>query len=211
LGLETCRALVAHGGHVIGTCREEKKCKDTTEAIEKEFSKSGGKFETLVMDLNSLKSVKEAADAFRAKKLPLHGLICNAGKEKLFFVVCMCVLFAPSRSSFPCRFSTSLSSGVMACPYALTEEKLESQFGVNHMAHFLLVTRLLDILKVSSLFLLPRPPSLPRSPFISIMCVAPAFSLSPRVSYISPPPSSSPLIRRLLLLLVSPFSRLMLT
>lgn len=35
----------------------------------------------------------------------------------------------------------------MACPYAKTKEGFESQFGVNHLAHFLLVTSLLPELK----------------------------------------------------------------
>ncbi|KAL5487320.1 hypothetical protein EMCRGX_G019909 [Ephydatia muelleri] len=39
------------------------------------------------------------------------------------------------------------NAGVMACPYAKTEDGFEMQFGVNHLAHFLLTNLLLDRLK----------------------------------------------------------------
>ena len=35
----------------------------------------------------------------------------------------------------------------MACPYSKTVDGFESQFGVNHLAHFLLVTSLVPELK----------------------------------------------------------------
>ncbi len=39
------------------------------------------------------------------------------------------------------------NAGIMACPYSKTIDGFESQFGVNHLAHFLLVTSLLPELK----------------------------------------------------------------
>jgi NAD(P)-dependent dehydrogenase (short-subunit alcohol dehydrogenase family) len=39
------------------------------------------------------------------------------------------------------------NAGIMACPYSKTKDGFESQFGVNHVAHFLLVTSLLPELK----------------------------------------------------------------
>ncbi|KAL5487327.1 hypothetical protein EMCRGX_G019916 [Ephydatia muelleri] len=39
------------------------------------------------------------------------------------------------------------NAGVMACPYSKTEDGFEMQFGVNHLAHFLLTNLLLDRLK----------------------------------------------------------------
>ena len=39
------------------------------------------------------------------------------------------------------------NAGIMACPYEKTVDGFESQFGVNHLAHFLLVTSLLPELK----------------------------------------------------------------
>jgi len=44
-----------------------------------------------------------------------------------------------------------LNAGIMALPQrTLTEEKLEAQFGVNHVAHHLLTTLLLDVVKKSA-------------------------------------------------------------
>ncbi|KAJ1557686.1 hypothetical protein HK405_015407, partial [Cladochytrium tenue] len=42
------------------------------------------------------------------------------------------------------------NAGVMACPYAATADGYESQFAVNHLAHFHLARRLLDLLDRSA-------------------------------------------------------------
>lgn len=41
------------------------------------------------------------------------------------------------------------NAGVMGCPYQMTEDGLEMQFGVNHIGHFLLTLLLLDLMNQS--------------------------------------------------------------
>ncbi|KAJ3290679.1 Retinol dehydrogenase 14 [Borealophlyctis nickersoniae] len=42
------------------------------------------------------------------------------------------------------------NAGIMACPFALTSDGIETQFGVNHVGHFVLTTTLLPLLKASA-------------------------------------------------------------
>jgi len=103
---------------VIAAVRDVKRSETEFEPIIKSMM-GNAKLELLTLDLNSFKSIRSFAAAFKAKNLPLHMLIANAG--------------------------------VMAIPkLTYTEEKIETQFGVNHVGHHLLVTLLLDVLKKSA-------------------------------------------------------------
>jgi len=42
------------------------------------------------------------------------------------------------------------NAGVMACPYRLSEDNIELQFATNHLGHFLLTTRLLEVIEKSA-------------------------------------------------------------
>ena len=71
LGVETARALAAHGAEIIGTVRDVKKGQRATAGI------SG--ITLLQMDLASLASVRAAADRLVADGKPLDLIIANAG------------------------------------------------------------------------------------------------------------------------------------
>jgi NAD(P)-dependent dehydrogenase (short-subunit alcohol dehydrogenase family) len=46
------------------------------------------------------------------------------------------------------RFDVVIANaGVMACPYGLTEDGFETQFGTNHLGHFVLINRIASLIK----------------------------------------------------------------
>jgi NAD(P)-dependent dehydrogenase (short-subunit alcohol dehydrogenase family) len=107
LGVETARALVAHGAKVVGTARDLGKARGATNHIPG--------LELVELDLASLASVRAAADGLLAAGKPFDVVIANAG--------------------------------VMACPKSTTEDGFETQFGTNHLGHFVLVNRIASLLK----------------------------------------------------------------
>jgi NAD(P)-dependent dehydrogenase (short-subunit alcohol dehydrogenase family) len=115
LGVETARALAAHGANVVGTARDLDKAKRTTSEVSKAAAESGSSFEVIELDLASLKSVRAAAD-----KLVSDG--------RLFDVVIA-------------------NAGVMATPFGKTEDGFETQFGTNHLGHFVFVNSIAELIK----------------------------------------------------------------
>src|ERR1700741_3109993 len=67
LGVETARALVAHGAHVVGAARDLGKAEGATNEVRKEAAANGGSLELIALDLASLKSVRAGAEALLAK------------------------------------------------------------------------------------------------------------------------------------------------
>jgi NAD(P)-dependent dehydrogenase (short-subunit alcohol dehydrogenase family) len=107
LGVETARALIAHGAEVVGTARDLGKARRATSHI------TG--LDLVELDLASLASVRTAADRLVAVGKPFDVVIANAG--------------------------------VMACPKGTTADGFETQFGTNHLGHFVLVNRIASLLK----------------------------------------------------------------
>jgi NAD(P)-dependent dehydrogenase (short-subunit alcohol dehydrogenase family) len=115
LGVETARALAAHGAYVVGAARDLKKAEAATEQVRKDAAANGGGFELIEVDLGNLKSVRAAADKLVAKGEPFDVVIANAG--------------------------------VMATPFGKTEDGFETQFGTNHLGHFVLVNRIASMIR----------------------------------------------------------------
>lgn len=115
LGVETARALAAHGADVVGAARDLDKANRATASVRESAAKSGGSFSVVELDLASLKSVRACADALNADGRPFDIIIANAG--------------------------------VMACPKSTTTDGFETQFGTNHLGHFVLINRIANLLK----------------------------------------------------------------
>jgi NAD(P)-dependent dehydrogenase (short-subunit alcohol dehydrogenase family) len=115
LGVETARALVAHGADVVGAARDLEKAQRATSEASKAAAVTGASFEVVELDLANLKSVRAAADKLVADGRTFDVIIANAG--------------------------------VMATPFGKTEDGFETQFGTNHLGHFVFVNRIAKLIK----------------------------------------------------------------
>jgi NAD(P)-dependent dehydrogenase (short-subunit alcohol dehydrogenase family) len=113
LGIETARALAAHGAQVVGAARDLAKAERATTEIRAQAANGGG-FELVGLDLASLKSVRACADALVTAGKPFDVVIANAG--------------------------------VMRTPFGHTADGFETQFGTNHLGHFVLVNRIASLI-----------------------------------------------------------------
>ncbi|WP_024519105.1 SDR family NAD(P)-dependent oxidoreductase [Bradyrhizobium sp. Tv2a-2] len=113
LGVETARALVAHGAQVVGAARDLPKAERATKDVRAQ-SANGGGLELVELDLASLNSVRACAEALVADARRFDVVICNAG--------------------------------VMRTPFGHTADGFETQFGTNHLGHFLLVNRITSLI-----------------------------------------------------------------
>ena len=115
IGVETARALAAHGGQVVGAARDVEKAEAATAQVRKDAAANGGSFELVALDLASLKSVRACADELLARGEAFDVVIANAG--------------------------------VMATPLGHTVDGFETQFGTNHLGHFVLVNRIASLIR----------------------------------------------------------------
>jgi len=99
LGVETARALAAHGAHVGGAARDLAKAEAATAQVRKDAAVNGGSFETIQLDLGSLASVRNCADKLLAKGEPFDVVIANAGV--------MATPFSQTLDGFEMQFGTN--------------------------------------------------------------------------------------------------------
>lgn len=114
LGVETCRALVAHGAMVVGAARDLAKAEGATAGVRAAVT-NGASFDLVQLDLASLASVRACADALVTDGTPFDIVIANAG--------------------------------VMAPPFGRTADGFETQFGTNHLGHFVLANRIAGLIR----------------------------------------------------------------
>lgn len=117
LGVETARALAAHGAHVVGAARDLAKAERATAPV-REAATNGGGLELIELDLASFASIRAATDRLNAKGQGFDLVVANAG--------------------------------VMAPPFGKTADGFETQFGTNHLGHFLFVNRIAGLMKPGS-------------------------------------------------------------
>jgi len=110
IGLETARALAAHGATVVAAARDVAR----TERALADAGVPAGATSVVELDLSSLASVRAAADRILADHDRLGLVIANAG--------------------------------VMSTPEGRTADGFETQFGTNHLGHFVFVNRLVPAL-----------------------------------------------------------------
>jgi NAD(P)-dependent dehydrogenase (short-subunit alcohol dehydrogenase family) len=117
IGVETARALVAHGAYVVGAVRDLEKARASTKVVTDGIANGGG-FELVELNLASLSSVRKCADKLVKDGKQFDIVIANAG--------------------------------IMACPKGSTEDGFETQFGTNHLGHFVFVNRIVPLFKPGS-------------------------------------------------------------
>jgi len=115
LGVETARALAAHGAHVVGAARDLGKAEVATEPVHKAAGAGGGAFGLIELDLAQLASVRACAEALLKRGDQFDVVIANAG--------------------------------VMATPFGHTKDGFETQFGTNHLGHFVLINKIAPLLR----------------------------------------------------------------
>jgi NAD(P)-dependent dehydrogenase (short-subunit alcohol dehydrogenase family) len=113
LGVETARALVAHGASVVGAARDLAKAERATTEVRAPTAK-GGSFDLVALDLAALKSVRACADALNKDGRKFDVVIANAG--------------------------------VMRTPFGHTADGFETQFGTNHLGHFVFINRIAPLI-----------------------------------------------------------------
>ncbi|ORZ36303.1 hypothetical protein BCR44DRAFT_1498828 [Catenaria anguillulae PL171] len=118
IGLITAKELARKGGDVILCCRSEAKATEAIQKIQSEFKQANVESAGKLEFIQlDLQSLKSAEAAARA---------IRQKKQRIDVLI--------------------NNAGIMAVPFALTKDGIESQFGTNHMGHFVFTTLLLPLI-----------------------------------------------------------------
>jgi len=118
LGVETARALVEHGAQVVGAARDLAKAKHATEDIPAQATHGSSTHGGL------LELVQLDLASLKSVRACSDALIADG---RLFDVIIA-------------------NAGVMRTPFGHTEDGFETQFGTNHLGHFVLVNRIASLI-----------------------------------------------------------------
>jgi NAD(P)-dependent dehydrogenase (short-subunit alcohol dehydrogenase family) len=99
LGVETARALVAHGAQVVGAARDVGKAAAATAHLARGAAANGGSLHLVALDLANLTSVRACTDALAADGHRFDVVIANAGV--------MATPFGRTADGFETQFGTN--------------------------------------------------------------------------------------------------------
>jgi NAD(P)-dependent dehydrogenase (short-subunit alcohol dehydrogenase family) len=116
LGVETARTLAAHGAHVVGAARDLEKAKRATEVVVAAAATTG---------LGGRLELVELDLASLASVRACADALVEAGQPFDLVIA---------------------NAGVMATPFGRTADGFETQFGTNHLGHFVLVNRIASLI-----------------------------------------------------------------
>ncbi|KAJ3065602.1 hypothetical protein HDU98_011056 [Podochytrium sp. JEL0797] len=117
IGFETCRHLAKNGATVFMASRSEERASHAINKIKQEFPSATLSF--LLLDLQDLSQVREAATALLSKTKTIDILVNNAGIT------------------------------TVGQPFALSKDGYELTFATNHLGHFLFTTLILPAVLAS--------------------------------------------------------------
>jgi NAD(P)-dependent dehydrogenase (short-subunit alcohol dehydrogenase family) len=117
LGVETARSLAAHGAQVVGAARDLNKAKAATEQVRKDAAAAANGGSFELVELDLANLKSVRACADRFL----------AKREPLDVIIA--------------------NAGVMATPFGYTADGFETQFGTNHLGHFVLVNRIASLIR----------------------------------------------------------------
>jgi NAD(P)-dependent dehydrogenase (short-subunit alcohol dehydrogenase family) len=120
IGVETARALAAQGAHVIGAVRDLAKAERAAAHVRSGGAASGGAASGGRFELVRL-------DLASLKSVRACADALAATGEPLDLIIA--------------------NAAVMATPFSLTEDGFETQFGTNHLGHFVLINRIASMIR----------------------------------------------------------------